>query len=335
MLYRNRARRVCFIYREKCVIVLPYSFLSHSPISFAYLLHSPIIYEVESIHRLIWFLASTYFSFLPPSFSYYIWSWINPSPYSVSCIHLFLFPFLSFPFLRFRSVCEVESIDMLIPFLASTYFSFLSFAFIVSLKSSQSIGLLFFSYSRTSFFPCFILIYNIKSSQSICWFVFLHSPTSLTFCLTSYIIPNCVNVFANSFSPIQLFDLSCFHFHITYEGESMDLLMLFQSITSLIFQRHHLPLWSSIFSFMMVRMNILDVSDTVILFLVSSHKSRRKYEILLQNIFLFFTHSTLLFVGFSTIFHEWKLSISHFVDVLMATLNSFCLSPRIFVFFFP
>ena len=256
MLYRNRARWVCFIYSEKCVIVLPYSFLSHSAISFPF-----------------------------PSFSYFIWSWSNPSPYSLSCIHAFLFPFFSFPFLRF---------------LASTYFSFLSFPFLRfhSVCEAESIHwlTLFLVFTYFSFSTLRVLIYNIKSSQSICWFVFLHSPISLTFCLTSYTIPNCVNVCAYSFSRIQLFDLSGFHFHITYDGQAIDLLILFQSITSLIFKRHHLPLWSSIFSFMMVRMNVFDVSDTVILFLVSSHKSRRKYEIfLLQNIFLFFTHSTLLF----------------------------------------
>ena len=250
-----------------------YSFSCKHVFLFAFL-RFHIIYEVESSHWLIFFLVFTYFSLLPFTL-YYIWSRVNRYAYLFSCIHVFLF--LS---LHFHIVYEVFG----------------------------SIGLFFFSYSRTFLFHASF----------------------------SYIISSRVNRHAWSFSPIQLIDLSCFHFHITFEVQLIDLLILFQSITSLIFQRRRLPLWSSRFSVSWWWGWIFSMCP-IQSFRFSCHHINREGNTrsFLQNISLFFTHSTLLLVGFSTIFHEWKLSISRFVDVLMAALNSFCLSLKIFVLFPP
>ncbi len=58
----------------------------------------------RSIVLLIRFLTFIYFFFFP-SFSYYIWSWINRFAYSISYIHLFLF--LSFIFILYMKSYDV------------------------------------------------------------------------------------------------------------------------------------------------------------------------------------------------------------------------------------
>ena len=159
LLYRIRILRVCFIYNEKCINRLAYSFvLIHLLLCSFLQLH--ILYEVESIDALIhqsyWPIA--FFSF--PSFSYLVRKWVNRFADSfftftyfiffffilifdmkltskTICLFLFLHSSISFLLLQLHIRYEVKWIDLLIHFLT----------FIYSISSSS------FSYSIWSWLP--------------------------------------------------------------------------------------------------------------------------------------------------------------------------------------
>ncbi len=147
------------------------------------------------MHLLIHFFLFSY-SFSSHSFSYIIWSRVNPFAGSFFFIQLFVFLtfifilymklsqsicwfifFYSanrFPHIHFHTIYEVESIHLLVHFflfsksVSSHSFSYYIWSWVNPFADS------FFFIQQIGFLRV-IFIYSMKLSQSICWFIFFYS----------------------------------------------------------------------------------------------------------------------------------------------------------------
>jgi hypothetical protein len=181
----------------KWVNVFAGSFFSYSAIPFTIF---TFICNMKTCQSICWFFFFLFsYSFCLPILSYVIWKRVNLFAGS-------FFSYSAIPFTHryFHIIYENGWMYLLVLFFLIQLF-LLPYSLLYRIcKWVNVFAGSFFSYSALSF-TIVTFICNMKMSQSVCWFFFFLFSYSFYSSILSYYIWKWVNVFAYSFSLIQLF----------------------------------------------------------------------------------------------------------------------------------